>query len=679
MSAKAWKINDLGKRYAWLLALTDLDFIPDEPLEERHPLEDDKGKIVPDENGNPQFQVVLRREQIGDGVRVTKITKTCASASADVSKMLAHEIPLTMCLRKQDRNLRVGAWRGLPDDDQSRVGRRVEDRLIMKNCGLDMADWQFLIDCRARHVLCDARFHLLFYRAVIETLRPFHDFGFVHCDLKLDNICWAMDRENKGDTCWFIAAPKNISIIDLGAALGAVGRQPVYLERGTTTEVGIAMGEYVSPNYTLLMGEVAKNHARESKLLHRILAAWKPNPLKQIDWRIDFYSLGCLVDRFTTPSLLRDQIMGNRTQLELLRALPTRLKAFDDYPKPAPKLPPHRGLCKDIDDALAGDAKRPISFSLPIAFVGNTTQGTNARETALNTSSSMGLTTFMNEIAPPPRRSRWRPILATLAIPATLAGAAALYSTHLADPPPPPSLAELHTRWTAAAPGSAERAQAQAPLLRLASQLTDKAHKDLLAELGAAWWAPGKGPMRAAWWKNPGPVAAADIDAEGQTWLRETEALAAAGVLSARVAFAKALLDGKGRPADPLQAAKVLAAALQSIDPARDGKAQREAILHAVKLVDLATRPGEPAVIARLLPALTGLADAGHGDARETLGDIAACRLQPPDRKLAQRQFAALAAEARRVGAADHIKSNAAALAALERPDLAGLCAPITQ
>ncbi len=173
----------------------------------------------------------------------------------------------------------------------------VGPEIVMRDCGLDLDDWQLLLNSDRASPMQDFDVLLAVWRQVLQLLRQIHAAGFVHCDIKPDNICVPLANRNIVETEGLISGTwdvSSMSLIDFGLALQPVdGLDP----RGCYVDRGYPLirphGPYMSPLYTdrifeaqrlfLASGGTARGHP-----------PWL-SVLNQIDWRVDLFSLGCML------------------------------------------------------------------------------------------------------------------------------------------------------------------------------------------------------------------------------------------------------------------------------------------------------------------------------------------------------------------------------------------------
>lgn len=173
----------------------------------------------------------------------------------------------------------------------------VGPEIVMRDCGLDLDDWQLLLSSDAASPLKDLDFLLACWMQVLQLLRQLHAAGFVHCDIKPDNICVPLANRNIVETEGVISGTwdvSSMSLIDFGLALQPVdGLDPrgCYVDRGYP--LIRPQGPYMSSLYTDRISE-AQRLFLASGGTARGHPPWL-TVLNQIDWRVDLFSLGCML------------------------------------------------------------------------------------------------------------------------------------------------------------------------------------------------------------------------------------------------------------------------------------------------------------------------------------------------------------------------------------------------
>jgi TPR repeat protein/serine/threonine protein kinase len=229
---------------------------------------------------------------------------------------------------------------------------RSTELFTMAYRGPDLEKWQMI--CLAdgtAHVdpFKAVEFWLALTLSIIErALLQFHSHGFVHCDLKPDNLCVPPSEVEVGanDVKGYIDLA-HVALIDLGASLGPSGsgtggesrqRAPFRVQQGETDATSI--GRYVSEAYL------------------RHMAAGESG---KIDGRIDLYSLAYWLRRMLhvhdaaamgdgpwPRASLRSELRGDPKQREFLARLPGLIWQSADNYRDDPEQLPHAALGAQI-------------------------------------------------------------------------------------------------------------------------------------------------------------------------------------------------------------------------------------------------------------------------------------------------------------------------------------------
>lgn len=211
----------------------------------------------------------------------------------------------------------------------------------------------------------------------------------------------------------------------------------------------------------------------------------------------------------------------------------------------------------------------------------------------------------------------------------------------------------LLERWSAAALTDRNRAANLQALLWLLKQLPEASRREVRAALGARYWTAAAMQGDRDWWRRR-----AGADAEGRAWLGEASLLAGAGVHQALHTLAHAYALGLGLAQNPTVAGQRLSQALTDIGSdglhasrawrathaGRDANpAAADAVIVelAMKLVSWkALANADRRFATAVVPGLKHLADLGEPAAATMLGDIYACRVEPPMKREARLAYA---------------------------------------
>jgi hypothetical protein len=214
----------------------------------------------------------------------------------------------------------------------------------------------------------------------------------------------------------------------------------------------------------------------------------------------------------------------------------------------------------------------------------------------------------------------------------------------------------LMKRWNAAPLGDRQRAANLQALLWLARKLPPPARQQISAALGDRYWTVAAAQGNQDWWKRRGSP-----DAQGQAWLAEARQLADAGVPNALHTLSHAQALGLGVTQDSAAAGRRLSLAVANISrqslsssriwrqahaeeadhDANPAAADAVIVELAINLVSRrALSGGDRNFAAAVVPGLKHLADLGEPAAAAMLGDIYACRFDPPMKREARSAYA---------------------------------------
>jgi serine/threonine protein kinase len=236
--------------------------------------------------------------------------------------------------------------------------------LLMSNYGLDLEDWSFLLRKGGFEFWGSPYFHLAIWDYVLSAMKELHQANLVQVDVKSDNICVALPKFTDAaspDASGRIALKfnlKELTLIDLGEALHPDTNKRVLLFHTNGMVLGPG-NKYISRHYVKRKALVKPNDMK---------------PLRSLDWRVDFYALGCAVEdwnlstRFSAspPAYLsRDEKSAYGDAIDLLQRLPMWLKSADTDPSTEAGDMPHDGLIKKIGKVLNLEKWDALEFTLP--------------------------------------------------------------------------------------------------------------------------------------------------------------------------------------------------------------------------------------------------------------------------------------------------------------------------
>lgn len=328
--------------------------------------------------------------------------------------LLAHEIDAYFEIFKRKEHIpRVATFNRLESSESSLSDKTI----VLKDYGPDLLDWLHLISpprlepqfrdpslaSRVQPLgpLRDSRVLLSLARALLEALAPFHHAGFVHCDIKHDNFCLqhllakgcqtSLNSRIVGDIDF-----DTLTAIDLGCCLLPRDSHRRQIHYTPDSHLPLYIGALHRQTYTwpALLGVQTEAEAKE--VAARIttdgwsgkrVATPKPigtqyvsdhyllccelavlgldNALDYLDWRIDFFSLGHLLDSILGHiTHERSMEVAPREIEEYLAQLPTRLKSYDTVPFDRPASHPHSKLVAEIDSLIGATNFRRVPFDI---------------------------------------------------------------------------------------------------------------------------------------------------------------------------------------------------------------------------------------------------------------------------------------------------------------------------
>lgn len=235
--------------------------------------------------------------------------------------------------------------------------------LLMKNCGLDLEAWSFLLRKGQFAFWGSPYFHLAIWSHVLSAMHELHQANFVQVDVKSENICVALPTItapalDSSDRIALRLDLKALTLIDLGEALHPDANKRALLFHANGKVLGPG-NKYISPHYITRKALVKPDDMK---------------PLRSLDWRVDFFALGCAVDdwnlstRFgaAPPAYLSPEEKRNYADaVQLLHQLPQRLRSEDTDPSTEANDMPHQSLIREIGKVLDLEKWEAHEFSLP--------------------------------------------------------------------------------------------------------------------------------------------------------------------------------------------------------------------------------------------------------------------------------------------------------------------------
>ena len=249
--------------------------------------------------------------------------------------------------------------------------------------GLDLSKWNQICYSNDSRLdpFCQAPFLLQLARRVLGCLFVFHRNGYIHCDLKLDNICARTRRVSRqGDYLVGAIDLQTLKLIDFGLSicrrrldngmLAVISAPPKWAARRRNSNGADADSLLISAEGTWA------NYLSDEY----IDAFGQPDRASRIDGRVDLYSLAswlrqlCYVyDAESTgigpwPSArLRKELVGTEKERELLQALPNMV--HEAYRLFNPDDLPHVDIMSRIDKVV-GHKPWEWPFEVPIGVTG---------------------------------------------------------------------------------------------------------------------------------------------------------------------------------------------------------------------------------------------------------------------------------------------------------------------
>ena len=238
--------------------------------------------------------------------------------------------------------------------------------------GFDLADWAVLLGDGDDALMRDARFLLAVARSALKALHLLHQAGWVHCDITAENLCLPFfegSLAQQGDAITGRLNADNVVVIDLGLSLS------VAHERSQAVPFGDRIVAFEPPFSTktadgqrrwdaLPDDQKEPYRVRHPALLHAHHRAKQGDlqPLQALDWRIDLWALGRLIEQWSRPDGLNPY--GTARTIDALRTLAIDLLHLGSDSRN--RALPHADLIAGIT-ALLGAADPVHSFVVPKA------------------------------------------------------------------------------------------------------------------------------------------------------------------------------------------------------------------------------------------------------------------------------------------------------------------------
>jgi serine/threonine protein kinase len=242
-------------------------------------------------------------------------------------------------------------------------------QLVMPDHGLTLKDWRVLWNATAREAAANpwnsSVFVLATVHALLQALHEMHSRHFLHVDIKADNVCLPIVQSTAGQSALRVANNEltgrldlsRLTLIDLGFSL-----RPEPQERKLWgAKYNLApTGHYIANRFTQ-----AKRAAQGGNLV----------PLQNLDWRIDFFSLGVMIEPWVQQSIRAHQQgyapkeLGDKNQqaaIDFLTHLPSVFKASDQMSDADAAELPHIEIKQAIDRIINWETYKQRRFTLDL-------------------------------------------------------------------------------------------------------------------------------------------------------------------------------------------------------------------------------------------------------------------------------------------------------------------------
>lgn len=231
--------------------------------------------------------VMIERVMVGDRIRVVKKYPTYSEAMLQAGyDQQTHEMTM------------VANW--IRDCGKSGfTGRNTQmDAVVQLDVyGLDLDDWETLCRNASLDPFSSPHAILAMISSILRSLYVFHQKGFVHCDIKLDNFCVPRSLD---DAHTAITNHERIGRMHL-AKLTEIDLGCSYYKSAVPKFYGgiFSAAPYVSAHYKTVMQEVEQLRNQRDGCNDPHQAQGFANRIEQqlqrLSWRIDFFSLSCLL------------------------------------------------------------------------------------------------------------------------------------------------------------------------------------------------------------------------------------------------------------------------------------------------------------------------------------------------------------------------------------------------
>lgn len=229
--------------------------------------------------------------------------------------------------------------------------------------GFDLDDWYTLLAGTTPNPFHQSRFVLGLARAALQALHLLHAAGYVHCDVHNGNWCLPFADARltaDGQALECSLNPDTLKLIDLGLSLKPAA------ERGLPPrlqEPGGGVGDILTPHPHAQPPHPKRLVAALKRAREGDLAPWLA-----LDWRLDLWRLGELIDLWCQRASDADGMTGPKPQRALLADLAEALRRPEQAVvagEPAPVVLPHGELIGEITTLIG--APEPVRVRLALS------------------------------------------------------------------------------------------------------------------------------------------------------------------------------------------------------------------------------------------------------------------------------------------------------------------------
>jgi serine/threonine protein kinase len=234
--------------------------------------------------------------------------------------------------------------------------------ILVKWYGFDLEDWYTLLSGTPGNPFHQAHFLLELVRAALKALYLLHAAGFVHCDVHNGNWCLPFTDaalEPDGSALRCTLNPDALKLIDLGLSLKPAAERGLpprlYNAAGGVGEI-ITLNDRATPAHPRRLVD-ALDRARLGDV----------DPWLALDWRLDVWRLGALIDVWRDAAGKADGLTGAKPLRVLLADLADALKKPEQDALAGAAVPiklPHEDWVQTITDAISEPQLMEVSLPL---------------------------------------------------------------------------------------------------------------------------------------------------------------------------------------------------------------------------------------------------------------------------------------------------------------------------